>query len=877
MEALTAAIFRFGEFELDCGRRTLKRSGQPLTLNSKTFDLLQQLVENHGSIMSKDDLMDRVWPDQFVEENNLTVQISALRKVFGNKAGSFRYITTVPGKGYSFIEAVERLDIETPKAVNTALAITRAENFYDTASIFGRANEIAEIKSLLRDGDNAARLIVLTGAGGSGKTKLARTVAAEITADFPDGVFFVELAAVHNVELVALTVAKALGLSGSGDTAPIDLLKAFLRERRVLLVLDNFEQLTSAAPIVNTLLASTHSIKVVITSRVALRLKNEWEFAVLPLSVPPRDIVLSAEQLKDYAAIRLFAARAQAVKSSFSLTSDNTAAVAGICLRLDGLPLAIELAAARIRLLTPQSILARLEHSLDLLTGGAHDLPEHQRTIRGTIEWSYDLLDDAERSLFRRLAVFAGGFTIEAAEAIAKGGSKGSEADAGKRQAGSPSTGILIVPLVLDLLTSLLDNNLLVSKEQADGGTRLQMLEVVREFAFEQLEKNGDAGSVQHSHSDLYLALAEEAEPHLFSGQSIDWLEKLETENDNIRAALQWQLDNEPESAARTAAALGQFWINRSHLAEARRWLEAALKKGSSGPATVRFKLLNTFSLVARHQGDYEATRRASEESLAASRAANDLPQIILSCHAVAALETREGNFGSARDLILEALSISRELGDEKQVAFTLSFLSNLFLAEGNAAAARMPIEESLEISRRLGFKVNVSINLTNLGTVAYYEGETEAAQQHFAESFAISWEMGNKILVSCCLDGAAAVAAKLGDPRRAACLAGAADGLRETIGYEIELTEQLFRDKYLAKLRSEFAGKTFEAFYLRGKSIDLDAAAALAFGIQLPGSGLFPSSGTTMEEDLTEIIIESRTFERIVIDEEIDNSPKEH
>ena len=249
---------------------------------------------------------------------------------------------------------------------------------------------------------------------------------------------------------------------------------------------------------------------------------------------------------------------------------------------------------------------------------------------------------------------------------------------------------------------------------------------------------------------------------------------------------------------------------------------------------------------------------------------------MILSCHAVAALETREGNFTYARELILEALTISRELDDEKQIAFTLSFLSNLFLAEGNVTAARKPIEESLEISKKLDFKVNVSINLTNLGTVAYYEGDLSAARRHFAKSFSICWEMGNKILVSCCLDGVAAIAARSGDARQAACLAGAADGLRESIGYEIELTERLFRDEYLARVRSDLSTEEFDAVYSRGKTLDLDTAVALAFGPHLLENGS-PSGGGREFVDLdpgesnTDIIIENRTFERIVIDELVD------
>ncbi len=874
METLKAAKFRFGDFELDCARRSLIKNGEPVALTSKTFDLLRQLVENHGSVVSKDELLEEVWPGQFVEENNLTVQISALRKVFGDKAGAYRFITTVPGKGYSFIEPVKRIASDSQ---TTALKSIPSENAYRDGEIVGRADEIAEITDLLRSSDGD-RLVVLTGAGGSGKTSLARVVAGKMIGDFPDGVRFIELAAIQNADLVAPTIAKTIGIDETSDLSPTESLIDFLREKRTLLILDNFEQLTASAPLIKELISESPLLRILVTSRVALRLSNEREIVVPPLSVPPNDPALTPEQFNDYAAVRLFVARARTSNKSFQLSAANVASIAEICRRLDGLPLAIELAAARVKLLSIDSILSRLENSLQFLTGGAHDMPERQRTMRATLEWSYELLDENEKTIFRRLAVFAGGFSVEASEAVAGPDNRRNDGAAviGEDRSDGPSSNLLVVPSVLDLLTSLLDNNLVVSKTQPDGNIRLHMLEVVREFAMECWESGGEVDSINRRHSAYFLALAEEAEPYLFSGQSIEWMQKLEIENENLRAAIRWQLDNQPESAARVAAALGQFWINRSHLAEARRWLEAALEKNSSGPAATRFKLLNTFSLVARHQGDYEATRRASEESLAASRAAKDLPQMILACHAVAALETREGNFDHARELILEALTISRELDDEKQIAFTLSFLSNLFLAEGNTAAARKPIEESLEISKKLGFKVNVSINLTNLGTVACYEGDLSAARRHFAESFSICWEMGNNILVSCCLDGVAAIAARSGEARQAACLAGAADGLRESIGYEIELTERLFRDEYLVRVRSALSTEEFEAVYLRGKTLDLDAAAELAFGPHLLENGSSSGSGREIVdldpgESNTDIIIENRTFERIVIDEVID------
>ena len=850
MESLTAAMFQFGDFELDCARRLLTSNGEPVALTAKTFDLLRHLVENHGRVLSKSELLDRIWPDQFVEENNLSVQIAALRKVFGDKAGSYRFITTVPGKGYSFIEAVERTGIQGTLTSNASVGRALSEHLRSSGSIIGRAKEIAEIKGLLRDGVPRLRLVVLTGPGGSGKTKLALSLANELSTHYRNGVFFVELAAIDDPGLVVSEIARSLGLKESSGCSPIEVVTEFLRERQSLLILDNFEQVISATPVIRELLEASSTITILVTSRVALRLHDEREFTVMPLSVPPKSRKLTPEQLYQYPACNLFVSFARKTNPNFSLSGSNAHAVAEICRKLDGLPLAIELAAARVRLLSSESILSRLENSLKLLTGGSNDLPERQRTIRATIAWSYDLLDDNSKALFRRLAVFAGGFSVEAAEAVANAG--------------------------LDDLTLLVDSNLLVARSQADDSFRLNMLEVVREFALECLEESGETAGMRSDHADFFRDLAVIAEPHLFTERSVEWLEKLDLDIDNLRGALGWLLENDAESASGMVAALRQYWSNRNHLAESRGWLSAALEKSSNEPSVARYKLLNAYSLAVRHQGDFSTARTAAQESLALSRSSNDLRQMVLSCQAVSALETLEGNFTVALELILESLEISRQLNDEKQIAFSLAALGDVRLAQGQPLEARAPIEESLEISGRLGFRSNVCVNLINLGTVAWYEGDAESAHKHFSASLVICREMMKKNLISCCLDGFAAVASIKDNNELAAALAGAADGLRESIGYEIELTERLFRDKYLAHVRTCIGDSELDAFHARGRAIEIDDAIAIAIDPRLLESCWdfefdHKTDGNYGEKSINELVIENRTIERIVIDEKID------
>ncbi len=853
MQTAREKKFSFGEFELDANKRLLFKQGKAVSLNPKTLDLLLTLIENRGEISSKNDLLDKVWENQFVEENNLTVHVAALRKVLGETKNEHRFIVTVPGKGYSFVAEVFAEDSSNENSLTVSQLENRIlmpDDFDESESLIGRGREISIIKNLLRDENSG--LVVLTGAGGSGKTALARFAADELTSDFSEGVYFVELAFISNAELIISTIAKNLGIEETGGKSLFDRLRNFLTQKKILLVLDNFEQLLPAGVLlVEELLSASKLLKILITSRIALKINNEREVAVTPLAVPPtRDFGFSKNDLNEYAAVRLFVSRAKTARQEFVFSEENAAAIAEICRRLDGLPLAVELAAARIKLLAPKEILVRLENSLKLLSGGAKNLPERRRTMFGAIEWSYELLEDEEKSLFRRLAIFSGGFTVEAAEAVCN--------ENKFKKEDSEISNPAFQEEILDLLASLIDNNLLETKEQTDGGVRLKMLEVIREFAFECLKKSGELEILQESHTDFYLNLAEKAEPHLTGENLAEWLEKLEFEINNIRAALNWSLKKDVETAGRIAGATRYFWSNHNYLTEGREWMEKILEKSEEIPNAVRFKLLNALGQFARNQGDLSASQKFNEVALKAGKAANDLRQIAISAHGLAAIATRQGDFKTAQKFNEEELEIARDLNDEYIITIALSALGDLAIARGKPAAARPLIEESLALSEKSGNTYCSSVNFINLGAVAYDEGNYEEAYKHFAESLTAAQSLGNKTLISCSLDGFAAVAASFENNKQAAQLAGAAEKLRESIGYEIEPTERIFRDAYVAKIHAALDEKSFDDAFEDGRELSLQEALALT------------SKEDFINIESSEIVIEKHTFERIIIEEEI-------
>ena len=592
----------------------------------------------------------------------------------------------------------------------------------------------------------------------------------------------------------------------------VEALKDYLRDRNMLLVLDNLEHLPAAGPILAELLAAAPRLKMLVTSRALLHLNLEREYMVPPLAAPETLTQVSTGELARYAAVQLFVERARVVNPNFALTDENARSVAEICVRVDGLPLAIELAAARVRVLSPRAILSRLDHRLQLLTGGARDLPTRQQTISGAMDWSYELLSDAEKRLFRRLAVFAGGFTLEAAEGTVGGHE------------------------VLDGITSLVDKSLLAAKPQPRGEVRFRMLQVVREYALDRLEASGEAEQMQRHHAAYFLAFAEETEPHLHGPQWADSLKHLEEEHDNIRAALRWSLACDAAGAARLGAAIRYFWVFRGHLAEGLAVSQDILRLCDQVPPAVRWSLLSMAGNLAKFQGDYETARRMYEEGLSGGRSAHDLRQVSLSCRGLGGLAHEQGDYPTARGFAEEALAAARQSNDKYGIARSLSLLGDLARSLGDNAAARPWYEEALAICRQLDRTYSAANILTNLAAAEFGEGNYTAAYSHFTEGLTMQKGsggqiVGDKISISYSLDGLAALAALRGETQLAAKLAGAAEHLRESINYNVEPAERRFRDAYLASLRTVLSEDDFSSAYGQGRALKLDEAVVLALG----------------------------------------------
>ncbi|MGE5849259.1 MAG: tetratricopeptide repeat protein, partial [Candidatus Methylomirabilota bacterium] len=552
--------------------------------------------------------------------------------------------------------------------------------------LIGREEEVEALKQLLLR--QAVRVITLTGPGGTGKSRLALELAAGLAADFADGVYFVGLGALSDPGLLASSIAMTLGLRENPARPVVESLKDSLQGKHVLLVLDNFEQIVAAAPVVADLLAACPGVKVLITTRVVLHLSGEHEYPVAPLKLPEAGRDLAPEALERYPAIALFVRRARAVKPAFQLTGDNAAAVARICAQLDGLPLAIELAAARVKLLSPQAMLERLSSRLDFLKGGVRDAPERHQTLRQAIAWSYDLLTGDEKAFFRRLSVFTGGCTLEAAERVC-GAAGGMDADA------------------LDSVAALVDKSLL--RQDAGPGEEplFVMLETIREFGLECLKASADGDATQRAHATFFLELAERAEAELTGPRQPLWLDRLEADHNNLRAALSWaEEQGEIELGLRLGAALWRFWVTRGHMLEGRQRLQRLLAlPGGKARSSARARVLHGLGTIIHEISDY----------------------------------------GQARPLLEESLSIWRELGDRRGMAAALSALGWLAFEVGDFRAARSLSQEALLVNRGLGEKRGVAVALFNLGMVAFQQSEYPAAHTLFQESLALRREIGDR------------------------------------------------------------------------------------------------------------------------------------
>jgi predicted ATPase/class 3 adenylate cyclase/Tfp pilus assembly protein PilF len=608
--------------------------------------------------------------------------------------------------------------------------------------LVGREREAEEVIALLRRDD--VRLVTLTGPGGTGKTRLGVQVGAECLDFFADGVFFVPLADVVDPAQVLSQIAETLGVTEQGGQPLAVRLPAALREQRVLLVLDNFEQITAAGPAISRLLAAAPGLKALVTSRAALHVYGEREYPVPPLPLPDRRV--TAERLMQYESVRLFVTRAREVKADFALTPANAKAIADICARLDGLPLNIELAAAWIKLLTPQALLQRFTHTLQVLTGGARDLPARQQTLRGAIDWSYTTLNLDEQTLFARMAVFAGGGTLTAIETIC----------------GAPHD---LKATIIDALLSLADKSLLRHIEGQEGEPRFAMLGTIREYALERLEARGELVAMRHARTMYYLALAEEAEPHLTGAAQGAWLSRLEEEHDNIRVSIRNALEAEEyEAAMRLVAAFWRFWSIRGYLTEGRHWMEQALAHAAGVPPLVRAKALDGLGALMRAQGEHTAAQERYEESLAIRRGLGYQAGIAHSLTNLAGIARDGGDFAAARGLYEECLAIRRATGDTEAMTRTLINLGILAQRQGDYPTARARYEESLAIGRAEGHRQAIANALTNLGAVAQNQGDYVTARAYYEESLAAGREADDTSSVGFALNNLGAMARLQGD-----------------------------------------------------------------------------------------------------------------
>ncbi len=563
--------------------------------------------------------------------------------------------------------------------------------------LIGRERDSEVLRDLLGRAD--VRLVTLTGSGGTGKTRLGLQVATELLDRFADGAFVVALAPIRDPELVASTIAETLGVRETSARPLRESLAEFLRSRQMLLLLDNFEQVIAAAPLVAELLAACPQLRLLITSREPLHVRGEHEYPVAPLQLPAVRPLPPAEQLSQYAAVALFIARAQEVQPEFAVTSANAPAVAEICARLDGLPLAIELAAARIKLLTPEAMLGRLDRRLKVLMGGARDLPARQQTMRGTIAWSYELLDVDEQTLFRRLAVFAGGWTLDAAEAV------------------TTAAGDLAGD-VLEGTASLVDKSLVRRLAASGAEPRFGMLETIREYGLERLAASGESAVISRAHAAFFLSLAEEAEGQLTGPEEARWLARFEWEHDNLRTALTWAIQSgEAELALRMAGALANYWQIHGDWSEGRRWLADALAVAESlGRTSSRAKALLGTGLLARYQGDHVAARRGLEESAAIYRELGDARGIGRATMYIGLVALDQGDRAAARACCEEALPLAQAADDKLCLAVLYSIMALVAAAEEDYERAQALWEDIVRMFRWIGSTFGVAESVNSQG-----------------------------------------------------------------------------------------------------------------------------------------------------------------
>ncbi len=836
--------YRFAGFTLDVGKGCLFKAEEEIKLRPKVYETLKYLVENPERLISKQELMTAVWPDSFVTDDSLVQCTVELRRALGD--ASQQLLKTVPRRGYLFTGQVipETARAEGAAGNDASVAqggqdtsatrpdVTRYNLPVPRTSLIGREQQVADASKLLLRND--VRLLTLTGPGGAGKTRLAVAVAAAVADRFPGGVQFAGLASTTQPELVPAALAEAFNIRQVAHLTVPQLISEQLRNvGPFLLVLDNFEQILTAASVVAETLEACPRLRILVTSRAGLRIYGEQEFPVAPLA--------------QESATELFVQRAAAVWPGFAMTAENAPTIREICSRLDGLPLAIELAAARSKVLSPGAMLDRLQSRLQLLTGGAVDLPPRQQTLRKTIDWSHDLLCDPERRLFRRLAVFVGGCTLEAAEAVCNTSQD----------------------LEIDLfqgLSSLVDQNLIQRVDSAESEPRFAMLEMVREYALERAAESGEEAAARRAQAAYCLVLAEEGNPELSPAERARWLTHCDAEIDNFRSALDWLFRaRETEWALRLCVALFRFWDMREHLAEGRMRLETVLHLAGDGHPRERAKVsqflgalttaqgdytaaehflqqalslyeemddqwgiaasLNALAVSARDRGDYTSAQGNFERSLACWRLLPDQLAIARCLHNLANVVKVRGDYARARWALREATDIFETLGDRSGAAWSINQQGDIAREQGELTAARGFYQRALVAFREAGDRWGSARSLTDLGIIDCDEGNSEAAYAAYREALEAFVELGHRRGIARVLEGFACLAKAGGHPKRALTLAAAAAHLRDVISAPLPPAEGAGFERLMLPAWEALSDREGKEAWLAGSAMSLKDA----------------------------------------------------
>jgi len=788
---------RFGPVEVRSSQRQLLVAGSPAVIGARAFDLLVALIERRERPVSKSELLEVVWPGLVVEENNLQVHVSALRKILGQQA-----IATIPGRGYRFTL------VPAPSDESAFSSTTVRHNLPpQLTSFIGQDEDLRDYSEILQ----CTRLLTLTGIGGCGKTRLALELAGRVLPSFRDGVWFVDLASVTDAERLPLTVASALQVRNQVDSPVVETLCRHLCSRQALLLLDNCEHLSKAcAELAQRLLAEAAHLRILATSREGMNVPGERMVAVRSLRTPAAGAEEYLGAVQSCEAVRLFAERARAVDRTFVVDASTAAAVGEICRRLDGIPLAIELAAARVKMLSVQEIRSRLSDRFRLLTSGRATTLPRQQTLLAVIRWSYDHLSAEQQRLLRLLSVFGGGWTLAAAACVI-----GDEADE---------------YVVLDALTQLVDRSLVVIERLADGTSRYAMLETVRQYAQELLDSSGEGIDARDRHLDYYLSLVKLPEPVHSPRQHALWMARLRRELENLLQAIAWasQTHDGARKGMALVNALQSFWFHSGYLQVGYEVTRTAAERDLSCDAG-RMDALITAARLASNIGKIADSSAQLEEALRIAQELNDDKRVATIKRHLAYVAGESGDFESASRLANEALSVARDSGDEALLSSALNSMAELHRAVGNAEAARPLYEEALALARKQRNIVSAVVICDNYARLLIACGMAANARDLIREVLAVSNEARSFWIGLCAFDIAAALAAVEADWPFAARIRGAAEARVKSLKYCRDQADEAFLAHWTARIRESLSDSQYQEAYEAGYALSDDAASAEA------------------------------------------------